>query len=108
MKFFIKSTDYVDSCKVPSYDSLPEWEQAHLCKICRHCVIGNLKDTQTVREVSQESFLDEIRTISCLQSEYLQYSDCDDDEDDITRHYDDLKEEILSNRFPEKEYIVEV
>ena len=106
MKFFIKSTDYINDCKVHAYDSLPEWEQAHLCRICRNCVIGNLKYTQTVREVSKETFLDEVTFQRCFHDEYLCSCDCEDD--DIIRHYEDLEEEILSNQFPDKEYNLEI
>ena len=106
-KFFIKSADYVCKCKTTHYALLPEWEKRHVCRICCNCIIGEISG-YSKREVSKETFLDELATQRCYQQEYLCSCDCDCEDDDIIRHYEDLEEEILSNQFPDKEYNLEI
>ena len=104
-KFYITSADYQNDCKHPQFEALPEWEREHVCHICRHCVIGEITG-YSKREVSKETFLDELTYQKCEHDEYLCSCDCEDD--DIIRHFEDLKEEILSNQFPDKEYNLEI
>ena len=60
------------------------------------------------REVSKENFLDELTYQKCEHDEYLCANGDDEINDGIMKYYEDLKEEILSNQFPDKEYNLKI
>ena len=60
------------------------------------------------KEVSKEAFLDELTYQKCEYEEYLCANGEGDGDEDVICYYNNLKEEILSNQFPDKEYNLEI